>query len=59
MALLVSALKKHDLPTLGSPTIPILRLLEGRPRSGLIIICFLGAIFLCRLNVDKFASQIR
>lgn len=39
--LLVRALKKEDFPTLGRPTIPILRLLPGRPRRGFSVVsCF-------------------
>jgi hypothetical protein len=40
------ALKKEDFPTFGRPTIPIFRLLEGRPRSAFFswVAGFLGGI---------------
>jgi hypothetical protein len=31
---LVKELKKQDFPTFGIPTIPIFKLLDGRPKSG-------------------------
>jgi hypothetical protein len=46
----VSELKKLDFPTFGNPTIPILRLLEGRPRRGFCtsVAPFFGAISFLR-----------
>lgn len=44
-----SKLKSEDLPTLGRPTIPILRLLRTRPKRAAVLLLgassFLGAIF--------------
>jgi hypothetical protein len=42
---LVKELKKLDFPTFGNPTIPIFKLLEGRPKSGFCTsAAFFGAI---------------
>jgi hypothetical protein len=58
---LESALKNDDLPTLGKPTIPILRLLEGRPSRAFFSAtgAFLGGIFGLFLDVGGEVEKVR
>lgn len=51
---LAMTLKREDLPTLGSPTIPIFKLLEGLPSLGFsTTCCFFGGILFLTWYVSE------